>query len=109
MAVLGASYDGHVPKYKLVNEAYTDEYVTNDYTVYYLKPEHLMTHDKRCASLLEIKKKGMERRHREYDKRCGGNKDKKHDLKDQWIKVVDREHKRAHRCQHQEKAQRAPM
>ena len=38
----------------------------------------------------------MERRHREYDKRCGGNKDKKCDLKDKWTKTVDKEHKRVH-------------
>ena len=91
---MGASHDGHVPKYELVNEGYNDKYVTNDYTVYYPKPEHLKSHDGRWASLSEIERKGMERHHREYGKRCGGNEDKKRDPEDQWTKVVDRDHKR---------------
>ena len=88
-----ASNNKHVPRYKLVHEGYKDEYVTTDYTFYYPKPEHLKTCNKRWPSLQKLKRKGTERRHREYDKRCGGNKDKKHDLKDKLIRTVDGDHK----------------
>ena len=49
--VLGAMYEEHVSKYKLVLKGYDKEYVTADNELPYGKLQHLMTHDERWASL----------------------------------------------------------
>ena len=64
--LLGALYEGHVPKYKLLWEGYSDGYVTPNWELSYRKPQHLMTLDERWASYTENKRKGMEHRHAEY-------------------------------------------
>ena len=71
--MLGALYEGHVPKYKLLWEGYSDGYVTPNWELSYRKPQHLMTLDERWASYTENKRKGMEHRHAEYMEGYGGN------------------------------------
>ena len=86
----GASNDKYVIIYKLVNEGYNDEYVSDDYSFYHPKPEHLKTHDKRWPSLSELKKRGMKQRRREYG---GRNKNKEREPEDKCMKTVDGAHR----------------